>query len=356
MERTIEKTLNGREQLADGEGDAWQSALELCGDQFREGTGREKADDPVEKRVCARSYTLKQAARLAGVNPATLRHAATELALDSFLDPRGKVRFPVYSFKPTAADPDLSEMIAGYERLRPDDLCAALGIDRRRLRSRLSEADISAKHMTWRDVRGLWNLPETFAGFSQLLSAKTGDAAADKTKRKRGSRSRRRRRQDARKKLRNRLIDAFPKWRNAYREHQQLVLHIGAPNSGKTHDALQALKDAGSGWYLAPLRLLAYEILRPAQWRRRPLQPPDRRGVHPGGGRAHHGGDDRDVQRGRERRVRHRGRGADAGRCRPRLGLDARADGIGRARDARHRSANRPPAHRCAGGSRRNPL
>ena len=37
-------------------------------------------------------------------------------------------------------------------------------------------------------------------------------------------------------------------------------MHIGAPNSGKTHDALEALKAAGSGWYLAPLRLLAYEI------------------------------------------------------------------------------------------------
>ena len=60
--------------------------------------------------------------------------------------------------------------------------------------------------------------------------------------------------------MRNRLIDAFPKWRNAWRDQQQLYLHIGAPNSGKTHDALQALKEAGSGWYLAPLRLLAYEI------------------------------------------------------------------------------------------------
>ena len=48
--------------------------------------------------------------------------------------------------------------------------------------------------------------------------------------------------------------------RNAWREQQQLYLHIGAPNSGKTHDALQALKEAESGWYLAPLRLLAYEI------------------------------------------------------------------------------------------------
>ena len=260
MEKTIEERLGDREPRAGGDAEAWQSVLELCGDQLRDNAGREKKDDPVEKRVCSRSYTLKQAARLAGVNSATLRHAATELALDSFLDPRGKLRFPVYSFKPTAADPDLSEMIAGYERLGPDTLSAALGMDKRRLKGQLSEMGLSAKNLTWRDVRGLWNLPETYAEFNQLLVAKTEDKEEGKSKRKRGSRSRRRRRQEAKKKLRNRLIDAFPKWRNAYREHQQLYLHIGEPNSGKTHDALQALKDAGSGWYLAPLRLLAYEI------------------------------------------------------------------------------------------------
>ena len=259
MDKTIEKTLDERESQAGGDSEAWQSVLELCGDELRDNAGREKNDDPVEKRVCSRSYTLKQAARLAGVNSATLRHAATELALDSFLDPRGKLRFPVYSFKPTAADPDLSEMIAGYERLRPDTLSAALGVDTRRLKCQLSELGLSVKNLTWRDVRGLWNLPETYAEFNQLLVAKTEDKEEGKSKRKRGSRSRRRR-QEAKKKLRNRLIDAFPKWRNANREHQQLYLHIGEPNSGKTHDALQALKDAGSGWYLAPLRLLAYEI------------------------------------------------------------------------------------------------
>ncbi len=253
-------TVDDRELRAGEDAEAWLSALELCGDQLRENAGREKDSDPVEKRVCSRSYTLKQAARMAGVNAATLRHAAAELALDSFLDPRGKLRFPVYSFKPTAADPDLGEMIAGYERLRPDELSAALGVNARRLKSQLAEAGIPAKNMTWRDVRGWWKLPETYAEFKGMLDARTDDKLEGKSKRKRGGRSLRRRRQEARKKLRNRLIDAFPKWRNAWREHQQLVLHIGEPNSGKTHDALEALKQAGSGWYLAPLRLLAYEI------------------------------------------------------------------------------------------------
>jgi ATP-dependent RNA helicase SUPV3L1/SUV3 len=40
----------------------------------------------------------------------------------------------------------------------------------------------------------------------------------------------------------------------------QFHLHLGPPNSGKTHDGLQALVAAGGGWYLAPLRLLAFEV------------------------------------------------------------------------------------------------
>lgn len=38
------------------------------------------------------------------------------------------------------------------------------------------------------------------------------------------------------------------------------VLHCGPTNSGKTHDALQALMSSGCGAYLGPLRLLALEM------------------------------------------------------------------------------------------------
>ncbi|MBW3079959.1 helicase-related protein [Bifidobacterium saguinibicoloris] len=40
---------------------------------------------------------------------------------------------------------------------------------------------------------------------------------------------------------------------------RRFTIHVGPTNSGKTHDALEALKSAGSGAYLAPLRLLALE-------------------------------------------------------------------------------------------------
>lgn len=260
MTTLIENKIEGVVDEAAQAEEAWQKALDRCGDMIRDGAARPKPDAPAEQQVAARSYSVKQAAKLAGVSQATLRIAAEVLALDSFRDPRGKLRFPVYSFKPTADDPDMREMIAGYERLRPSDLRAALGLSQRRLNSSLREADISPKRMLWRDLRGLLDLPETYDEFKQLLSAPEDAAAEEEPKRGRGGRSRRRRRRQARQKLRNRLIDSFPKWQNAWRDQQTLYLHVGEPNSGKTHDALEALKEAGSGWYLAPLRLLAYEI------------------------------------------------------------------------------------------------
>jgi ATP-dependent RNA helicase SUPV3L1/SUV3 len=40
---------------------------------------------------------------------------------------------------------------------------------------------------------------------------------------------------------------------------RKLILHIGPTNSGKTYSAMQRLKNADTGYYLAPLRLLALE-------------------------------------------------------------------------------------------------
>ncbi len=239
---------------------AWRSALALCGDGIRHGAALPKAKDSAEQQVFARSYTVKQAAKLVGVNAETMRKAAKELALDNFVDPRGAMRFPARTMKPTADDPDLREMIAGYERLRPSELRAVLDIDQRRLDHGLRDVGLAPKRLFWRDLRGLWDLPETYEEYRRLRGGKARDEDGGGRKRRRGGRARGRRKRQAETRLRNRLIDAFPKWRSDYRHQQTLFIHIGEPNSGKTHDALEALKAAGSGWYLAPLRLLAYEV------------------------------------------------------------------------------------------------
>ena len=238
-----------RSALAD-DATAWREVLALCGDE-RRATAPNGGDNSPKSQVEARTYNMKQAARAVGVSTNAMRDAAQELALDTVRDPKGGLRFPVFSFVPTAQDPDMREMIAGCERLMMADLRLALG---KAGESRLRRAGMLGKSVIWRDVRGLCGLPNSFTEYQRLLKAKS-DAPAD-GKRKR----RRRRRRGATARLRDRLIDAFPKWQYPYRDQQLITLHIGEPNSGKTHDALEALKAAGSGWYLAPLRLLAHEV------------------------------------------------------------------------------------------------
>jgi len=260
LESSISNIVETAAPDQNGDDEVWRNALAQCGDRVRDGAAAPKAKDSVEEQVLARSYNVKQAAKLVGVTGETMRKAAQELALDSFVDPRGKLRFPAQTLIPTAADPDLREMIAGYERLRPSELRAVLDIDQRSLERSIREAGLAPKRMIWRDLRGHWNLPETYEEYNQLRGAKEREGDQGKRARRRGGRARGQRKRGAERRLRNRLIDAFPKWRNDYRDQQKLSIHIGEPNSGKTHDALDAMKAAGAGWYLAPLRLLAYEI------------------------------------------------------------------------------------------------
>lgn len=41
---------------------------------------------------------------------------------------------------------------------------------------------------------------------------------------------------------------------------RRLIYHAGPTNSGKTHNALEALKQSKKGIYCGPLRLLAMEV------------------------------------------------------------------------------------------------
>ncbi len=57
-------------------------------------------------------------------------------------------------------------------------------------------------------------------------------------------------------KIPERIPDLYPAARAMKR---QFILHIGPTNSGKTYEAIEALKSADTGIYLGPLRLLAFE-------------------------------------------------------------------------------------------------
>ena len=86
-------------------------------------------------------------------------------------------------------------------------------------------------------------------------------AARAKEKRRR-KQERRNAKMELKRQIRELSVDANPQ--DAYPEARRLdrrfILHIGPTNSGKTYDALQRLKQAESGVYLGPLRLLALEV------------------------------------------------------------------------------------------------
>lgn len=76
----------------------------------------------------------------------------------------------------------------------------------------------------------------------------------------------RRRQEEAREReiLRTKILTNIPEqYADLYPLTRQMkrrfVLHVGPTNSGKTYAAMQALRNAGNGIYLAPLRLLAFE-------------------------------------------------------------------------------------------------
>ena len=62
-----------------------------------------------------------------------------------------------------------------------------------------------------------------------------------------------------------RISESMPdRYQDMFSEARKLkrhfIVHVGPTNSGKTHDAIAAFMASGNGAYLAPLRLLAYEI------------------------------------------------------------------------------------------------
>ena len=83
--------------------------------------------------------------------------------------------------------------------------------------------------------------------------------------RKRRSSARRRRKKTQKDRIKEaRLLleqyDLSGLTERAGRMDRRFILHIGETNSGKTYQAMQALKNAVAGVYLGPLRLLALEV------------------------------------------------------------------------------------------------
>jgi len=239
----------------------WLPVLEAAGDLLRPGA---REGITVRSKAVARTYTLSNAAKRLGAKPATLEDAAKGGLLTSVTDPEGHTRLSAQQIEAAVADPNLAAQIAGFEQIKARDIAIVTGLTAEAVRYRLQKANISRTLPTWAQIQGRWGLPSTLKEFREQLRAKKAEwrvhVREERAREDEEAQTRWQVEIERRESLRARLVAAFPTWKNDRRAQQQIILHLGPPNSGKTHDALNALAQAGSGWYLGPLRLLAFEV------------------------------------------------------------------------------------------------
>ncbi|MCU0496751.1 MAG: hypothetical protein MUF87_05290 [Anaerolineae bacterium] len=248
--------------------ESWQPCLSQAGVVLRPDA---RDGQTYEAQVLARSYTLKAAAKRLSLHYEALEMAIDRKVIPAFLDPEKALRVPA-SIVETAFDhPDYAEKLTAYQPIKVRDLAITCGVALTVMKRRLSRSKLDEGEALWGEVRGRWELPDSYYEFLELYGLKKAEwlekREQERAERKRAieeqreqERIEREQERKRRNELRAKLVAAFPSWRHEGRVDQRVILHVGPPNSGKTHNALEALAQAGSGWYLAPLRLLAFEI------------------------------------------------------------------------------------------------
>jgi hypothetical protein len=236
---------------------AWEAALQASGSLVRPDMRDGKTP---RMQILARSYTISPAAKRIGVRQQTLEQAIGEGQIATFTDPEGKTRIAAEVVEAFANDPEKTEQIATFETLTAKEISLVSGLSYQTIRRRLEKEGFSLTDPYWGQVRGKWKMPTTLREFRLVLKAKYVEIQAEREALRAEEQRLIEEERQRREMLRAKLVAAFPTWQHERRSEQRIWLHIGPPNSGKTHEALNALAEAGSGWYLAPLRLLAFEI------------------------------------------------------------------------------------------------
>ncbi len=235
----------------------WGGVLGQAGNVLRESA---RDGSTLRSQVIARTYTIKSAAKQLGLREATLYQAIRRNILTPFTDPEGKERLSAEEVENLLSNTEQYEQIAQAEIIRIRDIALACEHKHSTIKKRFRRIGLNGKDVRWRQVRGRWELPESLAEFNAILKERKAVEKETRQRERELERQREAEEKRIRDELRQRLVSAFPTWRRDDDAEQRIILHVGGPNSGKTHDSLEALKSAGEGWYLAPLRLLAYEI------------------------------------------------------------------------------------------------
>jgi hypothetical protein len=239
----------------------WEALLARAGDRLRPGAAAGKS---ARARFAARTYSFTAAAQRLSVDVDVLMRAVENGLIEMLTDPNGKERFSVEVVEAARDDAALSEAIAAPQTVGARGLAVVAGVPLSTMKLNLLRAGVHPSTVTWGQVRGKWGLPDRFREYRTLFRERIAEVRAERERERERLFEQMRQRQEAererREALRAQLLAIFPTWEAIDRSQQHLHLHIGPTNSGKTHDSLNRLAASGSGWYLAPLRLLAYEI------------------------------------------------------------------------------------------------
>jgi hypothetical protein len=250
----------------------WEPLVEFAGATTRRGA---REASTARSKVLARTYLPEQAALELELDLEKMEQLVRDGRVASFVDPAGRARIAVDVINELAADRVRLENLLGPQFVLLRDLADYFQVSPYVIGQRLGNGMYrGGAKVAWHlATRKLWRegRAPTLQQFSAGIAERQQEREAEKQRLYERQQRNLERRADARREksnrereerdaLRARLLAAFPTWRHEDREDQLLTLHVGPPNSGKTYHALEALKQAGSGWYLAPLRLLAFEI------------------------------------------------------------------------------------------------
>ncbi|MGB7339870.1 MAG: helicase-related protein [Phototrophicaceae bacterium] len=242
--------------------DNWKDALTLAGGIMRP-DGND--GDTVEQQAIARSYTVSRARRRLNLHQNTVANAVEKgIIQGAFIDPVFNLRIPAREIEDVFNNNERYEAIAQLERIAARELADAMNIKTSTVRKRLRQLGLDHAKPEWQTVKGQWNLPETLRDFRRLVDRERANRRQEKKEQRINAKERKEQRREEerqrRAELRAQLVASFPAWSELDRSKQLMMLHVGPPNSGKTYDSINRLAEAGNGWYLAPLRLLAWEI------------------------------------------------------------------------------------------------
>jgi hypothetical protein len=237
--------------------DEWKHFAGLVGPMLRPGA---KPGSTWREAALACTYTLNGAAKRLEVEPDTLERASARGLLNVYADPEQVERISVQDVEAILTDEARAESIFGLQGVRARDIALVLDVPYMRLMRWMRRESMQRSRVLWEDVRGKWKLPDTYRAFLEILHGRIRERENAREAKRAEERAVLESERQRRSELRERLVASFPTWQHQGRTDQQIVLHVGPPNSGKTYDALNALADVTSGWYLAPLRLLAFEV------------------------------------------------------------------------------------------------